>query len=77
MVGHLVFSSAKKTPTKTPLCDISGDIKCHSSSSSLGAVAQRRVKDLGAVQRMKSRHFMKMGVKNNSFQFHFREDAPY
>lgn len=42
-----------------------------------GAVAQRRVKDLGAVQRMKNRHFMKMGIKSNSFQFHFRQDSPY
>ena len=49
----------------------------HGSLSSPGVVAERRVKDLGAVQRMKSRQFMKMGVKNNSFQFHFRQDAPY
>ena len=41
-----------------------------------GSAVERRVKDLGAVQRMKTRHFMRVGVKANKLQTHFRNSNP-
>lgn len=42
-----------------------------------GAVAERRCKDLAAVQRMKNNFRMKIGTKANRFQPHFRPQVVF
>ncbi|XP_071108701.1 cytoplasmic 60S subunit biogenesis factor ZNF622-like isoform X1 [Haliotis cracherodii] len=41
-----------------------------------GVVSQQRVKDLGYMQRLKHRHFMRLGCKANYLQTHFRSQNP-
>ncbi|XP_067650651.1 cytoplasmic 60S subunit biogenesis factor ZNF622-like isoform X2 [Haliotis asinina] len=41
-----------------------------------GSVIQQRVKDLGYMQRLKHRHFMKLGCRANNLQTHFRSQNP-
>ncbi|XP_041365417.1 zinc finger protein 622-like [Gigantopelta aegis] len=41
-----------------------------------GEVVQKRVKDLGFMQRLKHRHYMKLGIKANNQQHHFRLQNP-
>ncbi|XP_060581493.1 cytoplasmic 60S subunit biogenesis factor ZNF622-like isoform X2 [Ruditapes philippinarum] len=58
--------------TKSILPKMLAQYKALGWTGATGVVAKQRCKDLGAVQRMKHRHHMRLGVKANKFQPHLR-----
>lgn len=63
--------------TKSLLPRMLAQYKALGWTGASGVVAERRCKDLAAVQRMKSRFFMKLGTKANKFQPHYRAQVMF
>ncbi|OWF39060.1 zinc finger protein 622-like [Mizuhopecten yessoensis] len=62
--------------TKALLPNMLAHYKALGWTGAKGAVAQKRVKDLAFMQRLKLRQHMRLGVKANKWQPHFRSQNP-
>lgn len=58
--------------TKSVLPKVLAHYKALGWTGATGEVAKKRVKDLGFIQRLKSQHYTKIGVKANMLQRHFK-----
>lgn len=58
--------------TKSVLTKVLAQYKALGWTGATGEVAKKRVKDLGFIQRLKSHHYTKIGVRANMLQRHFK-----
>jgi hypothetical protein len=60
------------------VCEIQGNkLKLISFDFVLGEVFQRKVRDLKYMQQWKTKQHMRLGVRNNMHQHHFRQQVNF